>query len=290
MQILVNGLISGMVIALLAMSFQMVYLPTRVLFIGLAGLYTLAPYLIQLGAAVFGGWLGGLLLSLGGVVALAMLFEWANHAPLTRRGASDGAQLITSLGLYILVVQVVAMVWGNDVRTLRVGLDATVAWGGIVLTASQLLMAGVAMTLLTVVLVILHYSGIGLRLRALAVNPVQFALYGYNVDIHRLLAFAFAGALAAVASLLTARDIGFDPHTGLNATLLAVVAVIIGGRASFIGPILGGLFLGLIRAQVVWHLSARWQDAVTFAVLAFFLLIRPQGLLGQTTRVESAAR
>lgn len=290
MQILLNGLISGFAIALLAMAFQMVYLPTRVLFVGLAGLYTLAPYLFQLGTSELGGWMGGLLVSLCGVVTLAVLFEWANHAPLTRKGASEGAHLIASLGLYILVVQVVAMIWGNETRTLRTGLEVTYAMGDTVLTQSQLLMGGLGILLLLAVLAMLYLTDIGLRLRALADNPTQFALYGYNVDAHRLLAFALAGALAAAASLLTARDIGFDPHTGLNATLLAIVAVIIGGRTSLVGPIIGGLLLGLIRAQVVWQFSARWQEAVTFLVLALFLLLRPQGLFGRETRIEATAK
>lgn len=290
MQIVLNGLISGLAISLLAMAFQLVYLPTRVLFIGLAALYTLAPYLYQLGVSVSGGWFGGLLISIIGVTALSVLFEWANHAPLARKGASDGVQLVSSLGLYIFVVQMVAMIWGNNIQTLRVGLDSTHSWAGLIITQSQLLIAEVAIVLLVLVVGMLHFTNIGLRLRALADNPIQFALYGYNVNAHRLLAFGLAGVLAAVASLLTARDIGFDPHTGLSATLLAVVAVIIGGRTSFIGPILGALLLGLIRSQVVWHFSARWQEAVTFAVLALFLLFLPQGFLAHKVRVEASVK
>lgn len=289
MQIVLNGLISGLAIALLAVAFQMVYLPTRVFFVGLAGLYSLAPYLYLLGQEVCGCWDVSVMFSLIVVIALSLLFEWINHAPLTCKGASDGAQLISSLGIYIVLVQVVAMVWGNDTRTLRTGLDPTVQFFGSVLTRSQLLMAGVACILLLGFLAMLRATGIGLRLRALADNPVQFALYGYDVDVHRLIAFGLAGLFATAAALLTAYDIGFDPHTGLHAVLLAVVAVIIGGRTSFVGPIMGGVLLGLIRAQVVWHFSARWQEAVTFAVLALFLLLCPQGLFGQRTRVEASA-
>ena len=81
---------------------------------------------------------------------------------------------------------------------------------------------------------------------------------------------------------------GFDPNTGLHAVLLAVVAMIIGGRGSFVGPVVGGLLLGIVRAQVVWHWSARWQEAVTFAMLAFVRLLLPHVLLGQRTRLEAA--
>ncbi|WP_089724051.1 branched-chain amino acid ABC transporter permease [Candidatus Thiosymbion oneisti] len=291
MQILLNGLISGLSIALLAVAFQIVYLPTRIFFIGLAGLYAVAPYVGMTIQQTFGLWPISMVASVAAVVALSAAFEWANHAPLTRKNASEGAHLVSSLGLYILLVQLVAMLWGNDVKTLRTGLDATYhpfrPLDDSVLTGSQLFMFGGSVVLLAGFLVMLRTTDLGLRLRALADNPIQFALYGYNVNIHRLFAFGLAGVFATAAALLTAYDIGFDPHTGLHATLLAVVAVIIGGRSSFVGPIVGGLLLGVIRAQVVWHFSARWQDAATFVVLALFLLLRPQGLFGQKTRIEA---
>lgn len=289
MQIILNGFISGTAIALLAVAFQMVYLPTRVFFIGLAGIYSLAPYLVL--AANGSGWpiIIGVTFATTGTVALALFFEWANHAPLARRNASNGAHLISSLGLYIVLVQAIAIIWGNDTRTLRTGLDSTVDIAGAILTGSQLLTGGVACILLIGGRAMLRSSDIGLRLRALADNPNLFALYGYNVDAYRLIAFAIAAVFAAMSSLLTANDIGFDPYSGLHAVLLAVVAVIIGGRHSFVGPAIGGLLVGFVRAQVVWHLSARWQEAVTFAVMAIFLLLRPEGLFGRQARIEASA-
>ena len=241
MQILANGLITGLGIALLAIGFQLVYLPTRVFFIGLAGLYAVAPYVSMGSQALFGSWVIGVFVALATVVGLSLLIEWANHAPLARKGASDGAHLISSLGIYILMVQAVVMIWGNSTQTLRTGLDTTVQTGGLVLTQSQLLMAFVACALIFTFLLSLRTTDTGLRLRALADNPIQFALFGYNVDAHRLAAFGLAGLFATAAALLTAYDTGFDPHRGLHAVLLAVVAVIIGGRTSFVGPIIGGV-------------------------------------------------
>lgn len=257
------------------------------LLFGMAGLYALAPYLCMAIPAAGVHWPLGVMVTLLLVVLLSLACEYFNHAPLARKGASEGAHLISSLGISIVLVQVVAMIWGNETRTLRIGLNTTYAAGGVILTSAQLITAGVATTLLVAFLVLLRTSDIGLRLRALADNPTQFALFGYNVDRHRLLAFALSGLFVTAASLLTAYDLGFDPHGGLHAVLLAVVAVIIGGRGSFVGPIVGGLLLGLIRAQVVWHLSSRWQEALTFAVLAIFLLLRPRGLFGQKVRIEA---
>lgn len=287
MQILLNGLVSGSAIALLAVAFQAVYLPTRVFFIGLAGVYAFVPY-IALAVMQAGGpgWLAAVVAMLASV-ALCLLCEWANHAPLSRRRASDGAQLIASLGIYIILVQLVAMIWGNDTKTLRTGLDAVYHFAGLTLVGAQVLMATVSALLLGGFAFFLRRSTLGLRLRALSDNPVQFALFGYNIDHHRLLAFALAGVFAAASALLTSFDVGFDPHGGLHAVLLAVVAVIIGGRGSFWGPVAGAIILGLLRAAVVWHFSARWQEAATFGLLAVFLLLKPHGLSGHGTRLEA---
>lgn len=289
MQIILNGLISGGAIALLAVAFQMVYLPTRVFFVGLAGIYSLAPFLVLSAAKAGVPPAVGIVFAVAAGVCVSVVCEWLNHARLARKGASDGAHLISSLGIYIVLVQFIAILWGSDTKMLRTGLDSTVHLSGSILASSQLIMAGVAAAILLGVWAMLRTSSIGLRLRALADNPTQFALFGYNVDAHRLIAFSLAGAFASTSSMLTAYDIGFDPYTGLHAVLLAVVAVIIGGRHSFAGPAIGGLLLGVVRAQVVWHLSARWQEAVTFGVLALFLLLRPHGLFGQKTRIEAVA-
>ncbi len=287
MQILINGLVSGMAIALLAVAFQIVYLPTRVFFLGLAGVYSVCPFVAYSLLRGGLGWPLALSAALGVSIILSLLCEYLNHGPLARKRASDGAQLIASLGIYIILVQCVAMIWGNDTKTLRTGLDSVTRFAGTIVTGAQWMTLGVGAICLIAFAILLRKSSLGLRLRALADNPMMFALFGYNIDRYRLFAFALCGIFAASASLTTAYDIGFDPHTGLHAVLLAIVAVIIGGRGSFLGPVLGGLVLGVLRAQVVWHFSARWQEAATFALLACFLLLRPQGLMGTKTRLEA---
>jgi branched-chain amino acid transport system permease protein len=286
-QIILNGLVSGFAAALLALAFQSVYLPTRVFFLGLAGIYSLAPYLAYEIFLRGGGWFLAVAISILASIGLALLLEWGNHARLSRHGASEGAHLIASLGTYIILVQVVSLVWGNEGKTLGVVVGSVKRLGSLAVTGAQWTTLGVAILLLLIFGIFLMHSDLGLRLRALADNSVQFALLGYNVDHHRLLAFGLAGFFAAASALVTALDVGFDPFTGLHSVLLAVVAVMIGGQGSFRGPVLGALLLGLLRAQVVWHWSARWQEAVTFVILALILLLRPQGLLGRKPRLEA---
>lgn len=287
MQILLNGIISGTAIAVLALAFQCIYLPTRVFFIGLAGVYAMTPFVAWSVLKVGGGWWLAISAATLTSVFLCLICEWLIHLPMEKK-ASSGANLIASLGASIVMVQIAAMIWGNDTKSLRTGIDSVVHLGPVIVTGAQGIMFGSSALMVGLFWALLMKSDLGLRLRALADKPNQFALRGFNPHLYRTFSFAVGGLLAAAASLATAYDIGFDPHTGLHTVILAVVAVIIGGRGSFVGPVLGGLLLGVLRAQVVWHWSARWQEAVTFALLALVLLLLPLGLLGKKTRLEAS--
>lgn len=289
MQIFLNGLISGAAIALLAVAFQAVYLPTRVFFVGLAGIYALAPFLTRSALSAGLGWRLAIVITVTACALVSFLCGWLNHGPLARRRASDSAHLIASLGSYIVLVQAIAMIWGNGSLTLRTGIGSTTHLGESMITSAQWITLGVSCGLLLAFAILLMHTDLGLRLRALADNPTMFALFGYDVSRHRVFAFVMSGIFASAASLVSAYDLGFDPHGGLHAVLLAVVAVIIGGQASFSGPVVGAFLLGVIRTQVVWYSSARWQEAATFGLLVLFLILRPQGLLGRRTRLEAAA-
>jgi len=286
MQILINGIISGSVIALLAVAFQAVYLPTRVFYIALAGIYAVTPFIAHACRIQGLPWPLTIAVSITAAVGLSLLIEWSNHARLARRKAGDTVHLIASLGIYIVIVQTIAMVWGPTPKTLRSGIDSVTRYADVIITGAQWTTFGVAVGLLSGFAFFLKRTKLGLRFRAMSDNTEQFALLGYDVGAYRYLGFALAGFFCAAASLVTAYDVGIDPYTGLQALLLAIVAVIVGGRGSFLGPVLGALILGVLRAEVVWYLSPRWQAAATFGLLATFLLLRPQGILGRSNRLE----
>jgi branched-chain amino acid transport system permease protein len=179
------------------------------------------------------------------------------------------------------------MAWGNDAQSLRPGVDGVIKFTeNVALTRTQCLTALLSLLLIVGFYLWLKKSNLGLQFRALADNPIELMLRGYNTDWLRTLAFGLSGLLCGASALFVAYDVGFDPNVGLQYALLAAVAVIVGGRSSFVGPALGGMILGVLRSQVVWFMSARWQDAITFLLLAVFLFFRPYGILGKKTRVE----
>jgi len=287
MQILIDSIISGLTLGLLAMAFNFVYLPTRIFYVALGAVFSAVPFVVW--QLLRWNWPVSLAVSVGlGVgLGLSVLSEAVNHAFLERRGASSGAHLIASLGVYLILIQCIVLVWGNDPKVLRVGNDFTLKIGDLVLTRSQLLAALISAIAASIIFIWLRFSKLGLQFRALADNPTELALRGYNLTRLRILAFGISGLICSISSLLVSLDLKFDSFGGLNMILLAVVSIIIGGRNSYVGPLLGAVLLSVIRSEVVWFSSARWETPATFLILALVLFLRPDGILGRKLRLEA---
>ena len=287
MQILLNGIIQGLLIALVAMGFSIVYNSTGIFYVAQGAVYALSPFLLLACLNAGLNAVASILLTLLAAIILSIAFEKTNHWPLQKRESSMEIHLISSLGFYIAIIQIIAIIWGNETRVLREGIDVAYTISEVILTRSQILGGLISALIIAIFFIWLKWTDSGLKLKALSDNPIQLSLLGYDTGKLRLLAFGLSGFLTATAAMLTAQDLGFDPHGGLSVVLLAIVATIIGGKGSFIGPAIGGIFLGIVRAQVVWHTSARWQDAITFLFLVLFLFFRPQGILGEKGRLET---
>ena len=289
MQVLLNGLLQGILIGVIGMAFALAYRTAKVFHVALGGCIALAPYLAwQAMQSGLPRW-GGVLIAVSVVVAVGVLIEEWVHWPLERKRAPSEIHLIASLGVYLILVQVIALIWGNETRVMRAGVDTVWSWGDLTLAQAQFLGPLAALLAAFLLYAWLRRAGRGVELRALADNPILTALLGRNVRALRRWVFGLSAALAALAALAQAWDVGFDPHLGLKAVLLGMVAMIIGGTGSYLGPLLGGVLLGVLRAQVVWFGSARWEEAVTFGVLALFLFFRPKGLFTVKTRLEASS-
>jgi len=287
MQTVLNGLISGLAIAVIALAFTIVYLPTRVFHVALGAVYACVPFVVWAGTRSGWPWYATVLLALLVGTLISILCEFLNHGRLEHKNASSSAHLVSSLGIYILLIQAISLTWGNDSKVLRIGLDSVFEFGDLILTGAQILSLVVSLFLLIGFYLWLRFTNLGLQFRGLADNPAEMALRGYNIRRLRLLAFAVSGFMGSGVSLIMAFDLGFDPYSGLHMLILAVVAMIIGGRQSFAGPVVGGVSLGVMRFGVVWYMSAQWQETSTFLLLGGFLLLRPRGIFGQKDRLEA---
>lgn len=285
-QFIANGLITGVLYSMVAVGFAIAYNTTHVFHIAAAGVYTAAAYCFYYAVRTLGTpvWLGALA-ALACAAALNTLCETVAYRPLARRGAAPGTVMIASIGLLAILVNLTALLFGNEVKIIDNAIRPIWRMGPLILSRPQIVQLAAGATALAGLAAFLRWSSFGLKIRALGNNPVLFGVFGYRSDIARIGVFAIGGAFLGAAACLSAYDVGMSPHTGMPVLLNAMVAMIVGGAGRYTACIAGGVLLGVLQALVVWRLAANWQPAVTFLLLLVFLFLRPQGLFGIRKRI-----
>ena len=284
-QLIVNGLITGILYSLLAIGFALVYNTTKLFHIAAAALYVLAAFLFHLFAVTIG--LSSLLSALLAIVftmGVSLLMDISVYRPLYRRNSSNDVSMIASIGIMIVVINMVSLLFGNETKVLKLATQRVYTWGGVMITTPQLIQVTVGGVVILLFLLFLWTNSHGLRFRALSSDSSLYETVGYNTAATRNEVFLVSGAFLALASCLTVYDVSLDTHMGMTMLINAMVAMIFGGVGRFGTCVVGGLSLGVLQSITVYFFSSNWQNAVTFALLLLLLFLRPQGIAGYKQR------
>ncbi len=287
LQFLINGIITGSLTAIMAIGFWFIYRATNLFHIAHGAIYTASAYAFYSFYASQGFSLS-LALTLSFIVSsfLGLAMYFIVYRPLETKNASAGVKFISSLAIYIFIINVIALIYGNETKVLSEGLSAGVNLGSVIVTRMQIYQVCSFLVLFMISFLFIRGTKAGRAIRAIGDNPVLFKAMGLNEKWTKGTAFAIGSSAAAIASILTGLDVGIDPHMGMFALLNAVVAVIIGGIKRLEGVVLGALLIGIVQNLVIWQFSARLESAVTFFVLVAVLLYKSGGLLVVRRRVE----
>lgn len=295
LQLLIDGLQTGVIYALVALGFVAVHRVTGVInfaqgaFVMLGPMLTLTLYDRTLGLPP-----GPRLLTAASVgILLTVLVGAAVHrlALHPARRASLLTRIIITVGVYVFLQGIALMAWGPRsyvlpaFSTLQMT-DRTFLIGDVLVRAQSLWIWGTA--IVTVVLLALFFERTvpGKAMRACAVNRTAAQLVGIRVDVMATAAFALAAALGAVAGIVLGPVTRPAYDMGLELGLKGFVAAIMGGLVSFEGAVLGGLVLGVLENLWAGVTLAGFKDLFAFAVLIVLLLLRPQGFAGAGAEVE----
>lgn len=285
LQFIINGIIIGSIYSLVSLGFALVYNTTRIFHIAYAVIYMFCPYMIL----TFYSNLGyplilSFLIAVAITVVLSLLMEIIIYKPLSKKGSSNNIIMISSIGIMIVVINTIAMLYGNETKILNQDISKTISFANMIITYTQLAQLITSVFLLAAFLIFLKFSKFGIKTRAMRDDDILCSVFGMDIYKMRIILFTLSAIFAAIGGGLVAYDVGMDPYVGMPMLLNAVVALIIGGVGRFEAPVIGGFIIGILQSLSVWAISARWQDAVTFTLLILFLLFRPQGLLGEKKR------
>jgi branched-chain amino acid transport system permease protein len=201
--------------------------------------------------------------------------------------------IMITIGLLFALDQVITMVWGQDAQNLEDpwGID-TVSAGGIVMAVVDLWAIGLAFVVVGAFFMFFRYSGMGLAMRAVAVDEEAAMARGISVRRVVATAWAISGGVAAIAGItLASGPAALRPSVGLIA-LAAFPAMILGGLDSPLGAVIGGFIIGLSQMLTAGYqpqhaawLGNDFQSVTPYVVMIVILMVRPYGLFG-TEEVE----
>jgi branched-chain amino acid transport system permease protein len=282
LQQLINGLALGSVYALIALGYTMVYGIIKLINFAHGDIYMLGAYFGFYAITVLKlSLVPAVLTSMAGAALVGVLLERIAYRPL--RNSPRIAVLITAIGASLLLQSTAQLVFGASFKPFPQAIPfRRIQLGPVFITNRQLLIFGVAVLLMVILHIIVHYTKLGKAMRAVSMDKEAALLMGINVDRIISATFAMGSALAAAAGILVGMYYNrIDPYMGMMPGLKAFVAAVLGGIGIVPGAVVGGLLMGVAENVVVTIGSSTLRDAVSFAILIVVLLFRPNGLLGK---------
>src|SRR5487761_358135 len=240
------GLVTAAVLAIAAVGFTMQFAVTDVLNLAFGAVMIVGAFVAytvnQAGANV---WLGIVAAAIAGAVA-SVLLNQGIYTPFQRRGSAPITMVIVSLGMTLIIEFGLQAIVGGTSVSYTMSQGPTVKAGGLVLTAVQFAIIGLAIVVMAAVHVLLRYSKLGKAMRATAANRSLARNCGIRTDRVVTATWAITGVLCGIAGTVFAIDIGSFGATSTDLFLVLILAaVFLGSPGQPYGAMLGAAVIGL---------------------------------------------
>lgn len=283
MQIVLNIALSIVIYLIISVSFILTYKCLYFFHIAHAVALTLAAYMVYTASVLWGVslWLA-VPLAIGVVILLMLgINQWV-YRPLKRQGLESWQMMIASLGLYVVLQNVISMIWGDSTLSFRTWeIKVGHEFMGAYITDVQIITIVGTVILLFLSHLFMQRTHIGRQIKAVASNPELSRVLGISETKAIAWSVGIGTGLAACAGILIAADIDMTPTMGFNWLLYGVVAMIIGGMGRMRYLLLGALLLATAQHLSAYYIDSKWMNATAYIILIVFLYFRPYGFSGK---------
>jgi branched-chain amino acid transport system permease protein len=295
LQQIVNGLALGMMYALLALGFTMVYGIIELInfshfSVFMTGTFVGLVVLNLMGVTAGGRSLTGL--PLIGTLAVLFVVTMAVTGVLgvliervclrSLRNVPGSAPMITTIGVAFILINAMLLTWGPQTQRFPQLLpNWRWALGAAEITFKQVVLFVVGLVLMLALSHLVKRTTLGKTMRATAQDADAARMMGIDVDRVIVLTFFLGSALAGAGSLFFGLYYGFTAYyIGYTTGLRAFTSAVLGGIGSIPGAVVGGLCIGLTQSLGGQLLGVKWTDVIIFSILIVIMVFRPSGLLG----------
>jgi len=204
--------------------------------------------------------------------------------PLANRENSHLNQTIVTLGISLIILNLLTMKAGSTSRILSTSLTAaSIRIGSITIRSAYAVAFGLAVVVTVALWLWLRNTRAGKGVRAVAQDRTAAELLGISTHRSEMMTFGIGTALAAVAGAVMIPFYAVTPQADVPLALIAYVTIVLGGLGSVPGAIAGGLIIGLVESLTSFYINNELSTAFYLGVFVLVLVIRPFGLFGSRT-------
>lgn len=283
MQIVVSIVYFSFIYVVIAKSYQLTYMSS--------GFFQLTHAVVIAIAAYFVYWFHvqldlNLLLSVFFSVTLSSLIGWGAdylvYRPLRKSMKVNMEQMLASLGLFVILQNIISTIWGDRVLSFRSWpVNQTIGFGNANISLVQLITVIVCFFLLLFLWWFSEKTRKGKTIIMVSNNPTTSEILGIKKDDAIGWSYFMGSLCAAFAGILIAANYNIIPKMGFNWLFPAIVAMIIGGTGKMRYLVLGALLLATAQHLAAYFLDSKWMNATAYIILIIFLCFRPYGFSGR---------
>lgn len=287
LQQFINGLSMGIMYALMAIGYSMVFgVLSFINFahgsISMVGAYMTWYLLMIIDVGYPIAIIGGLLTAM----FLGMIIEKVGYLPL--RKAPRLSLLVVSLGFSFILDISVQLIWGTEAQYMPPMIPINNYY---IMNAKfnslQIAVLFISFILMVLLYLLIQKTKIGIVFRAVALDKDTCGLMGINVNNVISLLFATGSIIGAISAIMVAVYYNSVYSTlGVSIGMKGFTAVILGGIGSIPGAVMGGIIIGILESLGGAYIATAYKDGIAFILLIIILLIRPAGLLGKEIEKE----
>jgi branched-chain amino acid transport system permease protein len=278
--ILINGIVSGGIIAVLTLGFSLVFGVAKILNMAHTAFYMITAFFIFLGAKKLGFsvFISSAIATLI-TIAIGML---CYKLLLDRIKERETAVLIITVALAMLFQEILLIIFGGTPLRVPPFVDKGITIANVTVTYQEIIAILATGAIMIAVRVLLVKTRWGNAIRAVAEDKEIANLMGINVDSICLVTMGISAGLAAVAGAVIAPISMVYPLMWQNPLVVVLAAVVLGGLGSLKGSIIAAFILAFAEAIVVFLVpgGSFLKGAVSLSVMVIVLQVRPEGLFG----------
>lgn len=283
-QILLNSLVLGTQVLMVAVPLYLVYSVSRIFHLGLGAIAAGTAYSFYWLISLKAGVLPAVLFSLLAIVFFTAASYWLLSRYIERKQPLFA--LLVSFSAGVALESLLAIIFGSDGKSIMQGVLPTLHVVGLNLTIPGLITILVGIFGLMGMALILHKTPFGRALRSLAEDPSGARSLGLDAGKIRWITLFVAVLMAGFVGIMAGLNTALTPGMGFNFIILAFVAFLIGGTTHIAGTFIASYLVAFVPQLIISYstFSASWQLFFVFILAACMLLVWPKGLFYSSAR------